>query len=548
MFRLFPLLFLAWISACWAQDNPSGTQLWYNVHVTPTNDWRQVFQDDSGWPLGASRISVLTMGQDWIHLAALSDVLLETNFAARYHKQLNMEAMVVVKNPSESCGVGEGYSFMSDIEASLQVLQANNIQLDWIQMDEPLWFGHYDSEAGKCQYSVSDTAARSAQFLLAVLAVYPHIHIVETEPVPALTSEPDWRQTLTQFRLELERRINRRINVMHLDVYWIAPGWQQGVQDLDAYLRENNMTWGVYIDATGASVGGLAWNAQAVANFNLLEGTMHLLPSQAIFASWYPDPVNNLPETDPTVLTWLIGQYDRERTSLDVHFKGAGAYGQLTTLLGKPIPSATIQPMVPGSDLTQPLPVQTETGTVPAGAVQGIFALRLNAECGNCSGINDVLLGGMTYQETAGGTDTANASIPTNTVVYGGGTTFTGLPVGGSVVSRLMCAPGQPIYWQTPTFPVTPGATFQFSVPAGSVGGLGWHGNVGIIFLGTAGEVSRSMMQPDAGTTHLPVVATDWKGRFTIPRLPRAALGLEPATVYYDGGGVYRATTWTAGQ
>ena len=265
---------------------------------------------------------------------------------------------------------------------------------------------------------------------------------------------------------------------------------------------------------------------------------------QAIFITWNIYPSQLLPETSPTTLTWLIDRYALERSRLEVQFVGRGVQGKLTTLHGKPIANATVQARVPGVDFSQPLPVKTIQDVVPVTAAAVLIGVRVNAEC-NCAGVNDVLLETMKYQEIQGGSLSGTASVSTSSQTING-VIFGAEWVGGTQVTRIIANATQSFVGNLAVFPVTPGATFQFSMPASTIGDQGWYGHALMLWLDRNNNgIGSEEVVPDPGYRIMSTATTAADGTFSLPNLLRIGPGAAPVSVYYDGGGTYRQAIWT---
>jgi hypothetical protein len=430
------------------------------------------------------------------------------------------------------------------MQTSVLTLKRLGVQLDWIMLDEPVWFGHYDTEVGACQLSMPDLIRLTASIVSPIVAVYPDIKIIEGEPVPVLTEASDWRQCLSEFQEGMARETGRKMQGMHIDMDWHNPDWKQAVTDLNVFLDQRNMDLGIYYDATIQELSDADWINHAVSNFEALEGSVGITPAHAIFASWNVYGQLVMPETFPVTQTWLINRYVRERSLLTVEFVGQGAHGRLTTEHGKPIANATVRAYVPGVDFSQPLPVVVVQGIVPPTAAYAVVGFRLNAEC-QCSGLDDVLAGSIHYQEIVGGSAEGDFTLAANPRTYGA-VIVDGEVVGGTRVARVIAPVGVPFLPNTLLFPVTPGATYQFSMAAGTMGGTGWYGGVILIWFDqTQWGFLRVTVTPDPSRRLVATVTTAADGTFVIPNMPRVGAGSAPVTVEYDGGGIYRSVAWS---
>jgi hypothetical protein len=138
-----------------------------------------------------------------------------------------------------------------------------------------------------------------------------------------------------------------------------------------------------------------------------------------------------------------------------------------------------------------------------------------------------------------------NFSWPTTFQQYGG-TIVDGQNVGGTIVSEVYAPAGQTFTPNSNGFPVTANAQYNFTVPAATVGGLGWFGYAGIVWQDINGnEVNRTMVTPPPGKALESTAVTQADGTFVLSKLPRSVDGPNPVTVEFDGGGTYRTTVWT---
>jgi hypothetical protein len=548
-FLFAPILVLFWLTGSIASAQTAtptspirtGPAIWFDP-FSPSDAFA-TFQSDASWPIAAWHTSVMALEPSWIGSASDADVLTAAAFVQQHHMELDLDVQAVRKIPGASCGGIEGYTFYTDIDLILAKLVRLGIRLDRIHMDEPIWFGHYDTEPGACQLAVPDLVGRVAMTMQDITAAYPDIKIVEIEPIPALTDFPDWKQTMDSFQTGFFQTTGKKILSVQTDTDWNNPGWQPAITQLDNYLRRRNVGLGILYTATTADTTDAAWVDHAANNFDLLEGGLGIIPDQAFFTTWQPNPSRALPETSPNTLTGLIDRYLLERTRLAVEFVGQGARGKLTTRRGRPIANATVNGHVPGVDFNQPLPVTVYQGTVPPNATQAIIGFRLNTEC-LCNGFNDILVGTFQYQEIQGGAAQYSWMFPNMSYIYNG-VVVTAELVDGTSVTRAIAQPGQAFTPNSNIFPVTPGATFQYSAPAGTIGGAGWYGNIILIWLTANWQgIGRVTIVPPPSQVTTSTATTAADGTFALPKLPRVGPGAMPVSVQFTATSTYRGSTW----
>lgn len=547
MRRLFFLLWPLLLSPTGLARADSLTQplVFFNPHVPL--DMANMWTDAAPWQTAANKVNVLVLVDWWVrdptNTAQLSAMLA---FAREHHMRLDLDVEPVTVLPTDTCGQGEGYELPSGVKQAAQIVANLGATIDWYEMDEPVWFGHYATDPQKCQYPMDQVIQRVLISMRDALTVFPNAKITDIEPIPGVTAQAGWQDAMNQFHDAFIQQLGRRISAIMLDVGWEHPTWEDSMTAIHAFTRQRNIDFGYMVNSTELDTSDAQWISDAVSNFETVEGRLHIIPEQVQFITWDSYPTYNMPETSPTAQTWLINRYPRPLTTLQVQFVGAGVHGRLTTLDGKPIANVTVQGFKPGVDLTQPLPVITTQGTVPAAAVNAQFAVRVNAECA-CDGLNDLLLGAMTYQETVGGTLQSNFSTVNVPGYLVGGPLVSTEQAGGVTVTRIIAAASQMAMWNGPVFPVTAGAQYQMTVAAGTIGGVGWNGNVNLIWLGANGvEIQRATVTPTPGKALVASATTGSDGRFVLPRMPRSVDGPAPVTVEFDGGnGTYRSTVWT---
>jgi hypothetical protein len=521
-------------------------EIWFNGDGSAA-DYTQMWTDTAPWTQAASKVKVVQLVDWWVRNPANYPVLVQIiGYAKRHHMEIALDTEPVAKFPTESCGVGEGYSYQGDVARAVKILSDLGVRLDWVDMDEPVWFGSYSTDPQKCHVSITEMIRRTALIMHEVTAVYPNVKIMEIEPIPGLMqTSATWRADETAFHIGLARELGIPVRTMLVDVQWSDPAWRQTMLDLHHYLRESNLGFGIIYNGSDQSLTDADWINSAVGNIETIEGGMNLVPEQVVFTTWNPHPANNMPETSPTTQTWLINRYVRPRSSLQVQFVGSGAHGKLTTLDGKPIANATVQGFKPGVDFSKPLPAAVVTGAVPPTAVSALIGVRINTECGNCDGLNDLLLGSLQYQESLGGSARMSYSFPATPRTINGAI-IGGEVVGGTTVARIIADSGRTLVINSNVFPVTANSRYQFTMPAATIGGRGWFGVIILIWIDKNGNGTRMNFTPPAGKALTSSAVTNPDGTFNLPKIPRNADSTVPVSVEFDGGnGNFRSTVWT---
>jgi hypothetical protein len=538
-----PILALMLLSGTGQAQKMAEPITMYNPHGSMA-DMMNLFVKDSPWPEAAKKTQVLVLVHYWIVASPLDQVRQVVEFAKRHHMKIDLSVEPIRKYKTDTCPEFEGYTNQGQLAAAVAVLKSLDADVSQVEMDEPLWFGTYSNNIGDCQFPLQETINRTALNMKEVLAVYPNIMISDIEPIPGVTNVSTWKQDLATLETGLAQQLGSTIRFVQLDINWPNSGWPRALIEMRDFLLHRNEGLGIIYNGSPLATNNQDWINSAIANVETIEGAMHIVPGMASFQTWNPYPSCNLPETSPTTLTWWINRYFRPRTTLAAQFQGQGANGRLTTMDGTPIANATVNGYAPGINFSRPLPTAVIQGVVPAAAAYVIFGVRLNTECGNCAGTNDVLLGALQYQEIQGGSAQMTWSLPSTPRVENGAI-FGSEIVGGRAVTRIITMPGQSVLYNSPWLPVTPNANYVFVVPAATVGGQGWSGNVNLIWVYANGG-SRYTIVPNAGKVLESSAVTAADGTFSLPILPRNVDSPFPVTIEFDGGGgAYRSTIWT---
>jgi hypothetical protein len=521
----------------WSAD----PEVWFNP-LSPL-DFPNMWTSTAPWQNAAGKVQVLEIVHWWIDTATDQQILAITNFAKLHHMKIAMGTQAVERFPGNPCGTTEGYSWPGQLTGEAATLHRLGVKLDIMSMDEPVWFAHYDTEGGSCQLSVPDLAANIASNISGILALYPDIQIYEIEPLPGISNFPDWRSAESEFHARFAQATGNHVRGIELDMGWSSPAWIPALSEMLKFTHEQNLRLGVIEDSSPVVTSDATAVASVVQNFEYMEGVLGIIPDFAEFTTWLPHPQYNMPETSPSAQTWEINRYFRERTLIQAQFVGQGVQGKLTDQQGKPVVGATINGYVPGVDFTRPLETTVMQGVVPSNAAYGLIGIRLNAECG-CNGINDVLVGSVGYQETQSGSRSQNflySTDPGN--VYG--VLVDGEWVGGTKVMRLIATAIQPFYANSNWFPVTPGASYSFTVPASTIGGEGWYGNVFLLWADSSQNgFLRVIVIPGSGKRLMSTATTAVDGTFQLSKLPRIGPGAAPVTVEFAGDDTHRSTGW----
>ena len=296
----------------------------------------------------------------------------------------------------------EGFSDNpSGMLAAAQRVQKLGGTLDYIAMDEPLWFGHHYAGTNVPQWSIATLVQELNQNVQSVRAIFPRVAIGDIEPVA--TNVPGWSDQILQFAKAFAQMTGRPLAFFHADIGWNnETGFLSPLQDITGKMRGLGIKVGYIYNGNGDAPTDKDWTDLATARFSALEMQAANTPDQAVLQTWTLRPTHMLPETKNGTMTALVSAYARTAVVLSLIPGAAGAAvtGRLTEVVsGKGVSGVpvTITALYNGPP-TRKLITHTVTGAVPANAVTAVPVLRMNTECA-CDGPTDVTVGTMTFRQ-----------------------------------------------------------------------------------------------------------------------------------------------------
>ncbi|WP_428534466.1 hypothetical protein [Rhodopila sp.] len=474
-----------------AMPRAHGQQVWLGVRgpdVRPKGaaDWNALFKPTAEWSAVASKIQIFSITAGYVVQASDQELKAVAADLTNRHIAIALGMQSVGIGPGDHCGHEEGYGVPGFTARAAEKLHRLEIPLQYLALDEPLWFGHYDSGSQGCRFDLPELARRVALNVRAYQQYFPDVTVGDIEPVPILTTFADWKSAFRSFAHELSSATGRSLAFLQTDVDWRLPSFHQSIIDTATFAHQQGLKFGVIYKGDGGDDSGPAWVADAINHFDGLETTQGVMPEQAIVETWDPHPTHVLPETSDATLSHVIARYRLIRTKLVAVRDGAAVSGQLTDQGGSPVPDAKVELQAIGRGRGRVPLVHSVSGTVPAAARFAIIGIRVNSEC-LCAGPNNLLIGDIRYSESAGGTVVQQYNLPEKVGRRSGGV-WNGIEmattaIGGQSFAHLVVGPDQHFAANGPMFSVTPGARFNLEVPISAASGDGMFGAPMVIWL-----------------------------------------------------------------
>ena len=289
----------------------TGKGLEYTRH-----DFPALIRPDAPWQTAASRVAVLGLpGNVVTSFPALPDLV---SFVRSRPWQIALNFGMEYSSPG--CVVRlEGFSRDIDVNREAvhiaQRWHAAGGRLDYVLMDSPLHFAHFDRRG--CQYSIAEAAAHAATTLRGILAEFPAAKVVDAEG-PGKQPTDAWLADMGTWFTAFRQASGHPIDVVLLDLHWRDPRpfntWQDTASRAAAYFHRAGVPTGLIIDAEavpgGTNAQWIAQNRQHIAQSMQPDLGLDILAID----QWQRRIERNLPETDPTAYTSLINDaYDAIR-------------------------------------------------------------------------------------------------------------------------------------------------------------------------------------------------------------------------------------------
>jgi hypothetical protein len=219
------------------------------------------------------------------------------------------------------CGGGvEGYSDPGSANQTVAKLMKTGASVSLIEMDEPLWFGHYYTGKNACRSSIENVAERTAVIVKIYTAAFPNVVVGDGEPFPAVSSQPNWAADFAAWPAAFRKATGTPLAFLNLDFNWGDPRLNTGsahdgsnaaavvalAREVSTVARRNGLRVGMFYWGGGSS--DAQWMDWA---------RMHIREVEAAgvdfdflrFVSWNPYPARTFPATDPNALASLIPYY-----------------------------------------------------------------------------------------------------------------------------------------------------------------------------------------------------------------------------------------------
>lgn len=308
--------------AAWLAPEPvsAGTpQIWF-AGVDPVvrqdrkqdqNDYSKLFDADARWPVASSRLQVLEVSTQFITRARQDQ--LQQVIDSLKAQRVSLAVSGLVLTGTSRCGIGvEGYTGPGDMELTANRILKLGGRLDYVTMDEPLFYGHLFSGRKACNDSIESVAQQVAANIGVIRRLHPNVKIGDDEPL-IVRDGVDWVAMLNDWFKAYRSASGEPLAFLHADVNWRSGRWQAELGKLASMTRASNVPFGVIYNGDPSAKSDSDWTTQAEERFHLVESRLGIQPDHAVIQTWMSRPSRMLPEDEPGTMTYLLRRYIESR-------------------------------------------------------------------------------------------------------------------------------------------------------------------------------------------------------------------------------------------
>jgi hypothetical protein len=318
----FSIFGLGGLLPCPAQ----AQQLWFSSGddlevrgIVAHPDFMQLFAPNAAWPTGMAHVDVMQLRAPWFLRMPEATVQQVAGFLKAHRIALAVPMGFV---SSETCGQGvEGMGTFRQQMVYPREMKKLGIDLDYVVMDEPLYFGHDYKGKNACNFSIAEVADSVAKNVKMIRSYYPNVQFVLVEPQQGLAGGV---AELSEFLDAYKARLNELPVAVRFDVVWgkedkWTKEWHAAIPAFIQMLKARGIGYSIIYNAGIVNKRvpdtDAGWIASAKANIADWQATIHEKPAQVVIQTWSPNPVRILPESDPTTMTgylkWFVESYPR---------------------------------------------------------------------------------------------------------------------------------------------------------------------------------------------------------------------------------------------
>ena len=263
-------------------------------------DFAKLFEEPSLWSTGLAHVNVFQFRAPYLARKPEESAKYYSFLKAR-HIDIGVAMNVM---PAETCGQGiEGTLPRKNIADYPRRIKVDaGIDIDYVVMDEPLFYGHDYDGKNACHFAISDVAKGVAESVAAIRAYHPHAKFILVEPEQVLAGGS---AELAEFLDAYKAIVQEYPYSVRFDVLW-RKDWRDALPSFVAMLKTRNIGFGVIFNGMGDIHDDHAWVVAAEENSRAFSDSVHSRPDHIVIQTWQANPLRDVPESDPDTMTGYL--------------------------------------------------------------------------------------------------------------------------------------------------------------------------------------------------------------------------------------------------
>jgi hypothetical protein len=274
---------------------------------TYNHDFPDLFDAAPRWSV---RADAFKLSPKFVAQASEGSIRHVTDFLTSHHIAIVADTGgVQMDSPTPvpgECGYGvEGYARPGRNQIVFNRWKRLGREVQYINFDEPLSFGHHYHGKNACNFSIQEVAKRTAVSIAEIRKSYPNAKIVDSEALATTEPGPQWVSDLQQWLTAYHQAVGEYPYAVIFDINWSRP-WLPTVRAATDLLHRKGVRAGYFLDGAGPT------DAAAVADLkkNMSDMDAAKVPLDIVMvANWTPHPANDLPESDTNSLSGALHDY-----------------------------------------------------------------------------------------------------------------------------------------------------------------------------------------------------------------------------------------------
>ena len=253
----------------------------------PGNSWSAVAPGQSGFGMDNAEAGFGTQSQ------------LEEIFSYLQQNDIPLTIGAEMLNGANVEGCNGGPAYETAVAARDKEFGGN---LEYVAMDEPLYYGSEYTGPGALELSIAENAKEVAETADAIKVVFPNVQFVDTEPLPGTSN-------IMQFAQDFLEDAGQPLAYVAVDMQWGNPNWKAALESLAESLTAAGIGLQIdYHDDSATTAAG--WVQMEIESIAAVETDPILQSSVGVICTWTEYPTNVLPDNNPCTLTYVELVYD----------------------------------------------------------------------------------------------------------------------------------------------------------------------------------------------------------------------------------------------